>query len=284
MRRLTSGTLARMHANKRALCSALTWAFALILCAGTLTAAPTQMCAAFADTQQMETTAGVVDDDAILSDGTNGASEADGASDTFGTSNTSSSSTSADGQSAANQGDDSLNDVDAQPENLAAGVPDNVINEAQLPDTSFLYDASIVDLANADSYMDGQTVQVTGEVVGDCIAADFDSNYCWITLQATDGTYAEVEVCMTVSAAGVIDTYGAYGKRGTVLQVRGVFNLACADHEGLSDLHADNVALMERGQVTEQHAELGKFALAGGFFLTGAGLLLLYKVLEERRR
>jgi hypothetical protein len=234
------------------------------------------MCAAFADTQQMETTAGVVDDDAILSDGANGASEADGASDTF--------ATSADGQSAANQGDDSLNDVDAQPENLAAGVPDNVINEAQLPDTSFLYDASIVDLANADSYMDGQTVQVTGEVVGDCIAADFDSNYCWITLQATDGTYAEVEVCMTVSAADVIDTYGAYGKRGTVLQVRGVFNLACADHEGLSDLHADNVALMERGQGTEQHAELGKFALAGGFFLMGAGLLLLYKVLEERRR
>lgn len=48
--------------------------------------------------------------------------------------------------------------------------PDNSIDDGQTSDNSFLYDASIADLAGADSYYDKQTVQVTGEVVGEAIA------------------------------------------------------------------------------------------------------------------
>ena len=35
---------------------------------------------------------------------------------------------------------------------------ENLINIQQLPDSSFIYDTSLEDLAGADSYYDGQTV------------------------------------------------------------------------------------------------------------------------------
>ena len=64
--------------------------------------------------------------------------------------------------------------------------PDNSIDDGQTSDNSFLYDASIADLAGADSYYDKQTVQVTGEVVGEAIAVTGDADHAWIVLRDSD--------------------------------------------------------------------------------------------------
>lgn len=56
----------------------------------------------------------------------------------------------------------------------------NLINPQQRPDSSFIYDSSIIDLSNADSYYDKQTVQITGEAVGDII--DALDGMVWVTL------------------------------------------------------------------------------------------------------
>ena len=161
---------------------------------------------------------------------------------------------------------------------------DNLINPQQLPDSSFIYETSISDLENADTYLDKQTVQVTGEVVGDRIRAEFDDGHCWILLQSVDGPSAAVSVYMSGSAADLIDTYGAYGKTGTVLQVRGTFNLACRDHEGLSDLHADHVSVVSKG--FEQPDEFDPAAMAPGVVMVVVGIALVfafYRMRESRR-
>ena len=113
---------------------------------------------------------------------------------------------------------------------------DNAVNVTQLPDSSFIYDTSITDLSTADTYYDKQTVQVTGEVVGDRITAG-DGRHCWLQL-ASPSDSSTVSVYLTNESADKVDTYGAYGRKGTTLQVRGTFNLACPDHDGASDLHA----------------------------------------------
>lgn len=125
---------------------------------------------------------------------------------------------------------------------------DNLVNPQQKPDSSFIYDTAISDLQDADSYLNDQTVQVTGEVVGDRIRAEFDSGYCWIVLQGSDKGHSEIPVFMSLDATAVIDTYGAYGRKGTTLQVRGTFHLICPEHEGLTDLHADAVTFVEKGR------------------------------------
>lgn len=167
---------------------------------------------------------------------------------------------------------------------VGADNSQNLLNPTQLPDSSFIYDAAIVDLQNADSYMEGQTVQVTGEVVGDRIEDDVRSDYCWITLQANDGSYAEVSVYLPKSLSTMIDTYGAYGKRGTTLQVRGTFSIACADHDGTSGIHADHASLVSRGAVSAPVFSFDRFLPGIILVVIGAALTFTYRYLSERRR
>lgn len=104
---------------------------------------------------------------------------------------------------------------------------DNLVNPQQKPDSSFIYDTSISALQGADSYLNDQTVQVTGEVIGDRIRAEFDPGYSWIVLQGSDRVHSEIPVFMDTESTEIIDTYGAYGRKGTTLQVRGTFHLIC---------------------------------------------------------
>lgn len=160
----------------------------------------------------------------------------------------------------------------------------NLVDTQLLPDSSFIYDTLISDLEKADSYMDGQTVQVTGEAVGDCINDGINSGHCWIMLQAKDGSYAEITIYMTETFASMIDTYGAYGKKGTTLQVRGTFNLACDQHEGLSDLHADHVAIVENGSTTEDAFSASAFAPGLILGLIGLALFIVFNRMRESQR
>ena len=134
---------------------------------------------------------------------------------------------------------------------------DNAVNVTQLPDSSFIYDTSITDLSTADTYYDKQTVQVTGEVVGDRITAG-DGRHCWLQL-ASPSDSSTVSVYLTNESADKVDTYGAYDRKGTTLQVRGTFNLACPDHDGASDLHAQVVTVTEKGKATPDEFDINAF-------------------------
>jgi hypothetical protein len=166
----------------------------------------------------------------------------------------------------------------------AASEADNLVNTSQLTDTSFLYDANIADLENATSYMDGQTVQVSGEVVGDCITSEYNNSDCWITLQSTDGSFSEVAVYMTKSQARIIDSYGCYDQVGTQLQVRGTLYTACADHEGTTEIHAVSVALVSSGYANPQSIKYGQLGLGLGLVLLGTALYFGYQYMRNKMR
>ena len=181
---------------------------------------------------------------------------------------------------------DSAEDSDAQEQTLdseALDADDNEVDVTQLPDSSFIYDTSIVDLSTADTYYDGQTVQVVGEVVGDAVKADLGATYYWVTLQSDDGL-ATVSVYMNSEAASKIDTFGSYAATGTTLQVRGTFNLSCDEHDGATDLHAEVVTVTARGASNADAFEWTDFL--PGAVLVAAGLLmmLLFFLLRERQR
>lgn len=165
-----------------------------------------------------------------------------------------------------------------------AWADDNRVNPQQLPDSSFIYDTLITDLATADSYLDGQTVQVTGEAVGDAIRAEAAGTHRWVTLQAGDGSFAQITVFMTADAAERVDTFGAYGKTGTTLQVRGTFNLACSEHEGLTDLHANHVSVVEKGSVSESAFNATDFVPGVVLMALGGLLMVAFYQMRERQR
>ena len=159
----------------------------------------------------------------------------------------------------------------------------NLINPQQRPDSSFIYDSSIVDLSNADSYYDKQTVQITGEVVGDII--DARDGMVWVTLsEASNSSNASVAVLMTRESASHIDTLGRYGATGTMLQVRGVFHLACPEDQGLSDVHATSVAVVAKGVHHANEFRPEAFAVGAALTAIGFALMGLFRYLRERQR
>ena len=158
----------------------------------------------------------------------------------------------------------------------------NAVDVTQLPDSSFIYDTSITDLSTADTYYDKQTVQVTGEVVGDRITAG-DGRHCWLQL-ASPSDSSTVSVYLTNESADKVDTYGAYGRKGTTLQVRGTFNLACPDHDGASDLHAQVVTVTEKGKATPDEFDINAFTPGMVTVMIGLAMMVVFYLLRERQR
>ncbi len=159
--------------------------------------------------------------------------------------------------------------------------PGNTISTGQLPDSSFLYDTSIAALASADSYYDGQEVQVMGEAVGEAIRVAGDDDHRWVTLASPEDN-ASVTTYMRASDARKIDTFGKYGATGSTLKVLGTFNLVCKEHEGESDLHVASVTVVEAGS---QHPDaFDPNAFVPGAVLTFIGLLLMIVVWRMRER
>ena len=205
--------------------------------------------------------------------------------------------------------DDSSSQQGNGGEGVSLTEEENVINENQLPDTSFIYDSTITELASADSYYDKQTVQVVGEATGDIINDEHGSDYCWVMLweestasaasanassnKSESGTNTAnksvtstntLTVFMSKENAKLIDTLGTYSRKGTTLQVRGTFNLVCSEHNGISDLHATNVTVTKRGGVATHEVSFGMFVPGILLLLVGGGLALLFNRIREKMR
>ena len=132
--------------------------------------------------------------------------------------------------------------------------------------------------------MDGQTVQVIGEVVGDRLRAEDDPDFCWLLLQSTQSPNDSVFVYLSRTLTQSVEVYGAYGKRGTMLQVRGVFNLACPVHDGLTDLHADHAAVVAKGSEEPDPFDPVDFVPGLALMLVAAGLAFAFWRLRESDR
>ena len=170
-------------------------------------------------------------------------------------------------------------------EGQESSKPSNHVYVNQLSDSSFLYQTTIADLAQADSYYEGQTVLVQGEVVGDRINDEMQPDNCWVTLQDDDPTNPSVvSVFMTMEQAKNIDTYGSYGVTGTMLQVRGTFHLVCADHEGQSDLHAEAVTVIAPGERYPDEFDFNAFVPGIVVVVVGLVMLGVFYWLRERQR
>lgn len=167
-------------------------------------------------------------------------------------------------------------------EGQESSKPSNHVYVNQLSDSSFLYQTTIADLAQADSYYEGQTVLVQGEVVGDRINDEMQPDNCWVTLQDDDSANPSVvSVLMTMEQAKNIDTYGSYGVTGTMLQVRGTFHLDCREHQGMSDIHVEEVSALAAGSDNKPGVDPKLFGLGIVSVLAGLALLALYQSKRE---
>lgn len=138
---------------------------------------------------------------------------------------------------------------------------------------------SITGLANASPLLDGTTVVFSGEVVGDAVRGEDGKE--WLTLYDSESS---VPVYVDEDDVALVSNFGAYGVKGTTLQVTGVYHINCELHQGEADVHAIAVSLVDPGEV-ESNVYDPRY-LYFGLLATGfAGLLLLlYYMLRRRLR
>jgi len=105
---------------------------------------------------------------------------------------------------------------------------------------------------------DGRVVTIQGEAIGDVMVR---GTYAWITVDDDRYSKKSIEeggelVGMSNSGIGIwvlehdtreITIYGGYKNKGAIVRVTGVFNRACHEHGGDTDIHATSVEVLKPG-------------------------------------
>jgi hypothetical protein len=140
-------------------------------------------------------------------------------------------------------------------------------------------DTTIVGLTNAGRQLEGQDVTFQGEVVGDILNAE--KGYKWLMLQ--DGG-ATISVLVAEHEVAKVAHLGRYGQVGTRLEITGEFQVDCPDHDGLTDVHANRVVVIDEGFETESSFTARELEIGALLILVGLCLLVLHWRLRERTR
>ena len=102
--------------------------------------------------------------------------------------------------------------------------------------------ADIRALLSAGQRQDGNDVVFTGEATGSPIIAD--EGHVWVNMKNSG---AMIGVYMSNELAEQITHYARYEHTGDTITVRGVYHLACAEHNGELEVHADQIEINAAG-------------------------------------
>jgi len=126
---------------------------------------------------------------------------------------------------------------------------------------------------------DGMPVTFRGEVIGVMTRGDF----AWVNLLDNEG-YA-IGIWCPAENAKKISFIGDYSHVGDNVQVAGTFHMACAEHGGDLDIHADNFTIVAQGREVDRSPSLPLAALsivlaAVAIFIT----FYLWRIRKEREK
>ena len=158
-----------------------------------------------------------------------------------------------------------------------AQVPVQDVEALSNPSTYSSVD--IRSLLSAGKRQDGRDVSFTGEAVGSPIVADAD--HVWVNVK---GGGAMVGVYMDAELAKRITHYAAYEQTGDMITVSGTYHLACPDHNGELEVHAEQVEINAEGE--SWTSSVNPVTYAAGFVLivVGVTLTLVRQSLRGRAR
>jgi hypothetical protein len=131
------------------------------------------------------------------------------------------------------------------------------------------------ELIENSSRNDGKTVSFRGEVIGVMIRDDF----AWVNLLDNEG-YAIGILCPAENAKK-ISFIGDYSHVGDNVQVAGTFHMACAEHGGDLDIHAENFTIVATGREVDRPTNLPIAAL--GVALMAVAILMTFYLRRIRK-
>jgi hypothetical protein len=125
----------------------------------------------------------------------------------------------------------------------------------------------INDLIEKAKDQDGKEVIVQGEAIGERLDR---GDYSWVNIN--DGTNA-IGVWIRKNEAGKILHYGNYKNKGDIVIIKGIFNRACKEHGGETDLHNTSIKIAEEGHPVKEKILTQK--IAASFILAAFAFVFL---------
>lgn len=158
-----------------------------------------------------------------------------------------------------------------------AQVPVQDVEALSNPSTYSSVD--IRSLLSAGKRQDGRDVSFTGEAVGSPIVADAD--HVWVNVK---GGGAMVGVYMDAELAKKITHYAAYEQTGDMITVSGTYHLACPDHNGELEVHAEQIEINAEGESWTSSVNPAAYAVGFVLIVVGVTLTLVRQSLRGRVR
>jgi len=109
---------------------------------------------------------------------------------------------------------------------------------------------SSTELIEKSKELNGKELSYKGELITAILNR---GEYSWINLN--DGANA-IGIWCKSSLLKDVKNIGDYKNKGDLLEVKGVFNRACAMHAGELDIHADALKIVSRGYPIREHINI----------------------------
>jgi hypothetical protein len=163
----------------------------------------------------------------------------------------------------------------------AAGTPEPSPNKA-----------SSTELIESMKEFDGTEVTFRGEAIGEAMVR---GDMAWIHIN-DDAYYAKnveegaelggyntgMAVWLPAESVEGIEYFGDYKHEGDIVEVEGVFNAACAEHGGDTDIHATVLEVVEAGHKVVDPISPGKVLWAVALALIALALYLVNRYWQNR--
>jgi hypothetical protein len=156
----------------------------------------------------------------------------------------------------------------------AAGTPEPSPNEH-----------SSADLVEAPKEFDGTDVTFRGEVIGEAMVR---GEMAWIHVnddpyymknveeEAQLGGYnSGMAIWLPAGETETITYFGDYKHEGDIFEIEGVFNSACGEHGGDTDIHATTLTIIQAGHVVVDQIKPGKVVWAIALAFLALALYLI---------
>ena len=149
-----------------------------------------------------------------------------------------------------------------------------------LPLSAFAEPDTTIRELNETTQRQPKQITVKGEAVGDILNAQ-QQGYKWILLLDDESS---ISVFITDEDAQKVTWLGRYDQKGTILEISGEFHVDCDDHDGLTDIHATSVRVLEEGYRIQSNFNGYKIGIGALLIVAGGALSILHWRLRERTR
>lgn len=139
-------------------------------------------------------------------------------------------------------------------------------------------DMNVPGLVAIDRSLDGSMVSFSGEAIGEDLRADPGHRSVNVL---EDGV--AVGVYVTNEQAAQIEVFGDHGHRGATVHVIGRVNIACNQHGGEFDVHAEEFRVGAPGETIDRPINPAKAAAAALALTVAMVEARLYRRMRERQ-